>query len=86
MSGFSNIESVRSLVDVEIGRADSRAELDAECRAVLGRRNDDDGSLNLKHRNLLKEQHGSDRPDGFRVRAESCLSKEADQVFMWSLR
>jgi len=38
------------------GRESSRAKLDPERSTSLGGWNNDDGSLNLEHRNILKEQ------------------------------
>jgi hypothetical protein len=51
-----HLETLAAARDLAPSRQGSRTELNAERRASLGRRNNDDGSLNLEHRNLLEEQ------------------------------
>ena len=70
--------------DLAVGGERGRPQLDAERRAGFGGRNDDDGSLNPEHGDLLNE-HGWLRPSGqipgagwFQV-----ARRGRGQVFMW---
>jgi len=51
-----HFETLAAPRDLAPSRQGSGTELNAERRASLSRRNNDDRSLNLEHRNLLEEQ------------------------------
>ena len=57
-----HLESLAATGDFAPGGEAGRAKLDAEGRAGLGGRNDDDGGLNLKHEKLLKLREPAQRP------------------------
>src|ERR1700722_7614328 len=58
-----HLDALAAAGDLQPRRQCGRAKLNAERRTGLSGRNNDDGSLNLKHLDLLNEQTGA-RPSG----------------------
>lgn len=66
-----HLDSLATTGDLSPRRQRGGLDLDTKRSTGLSGRNNDNGSLNLEHRNLLNEQHEPDRPDGFRMWAGS---------------
>ena len=77
-----HLDPLTTTADLSPSRQGSRTELDAECGSGFGRRNNDDGRLNLEHRNLLNEQHEPDPAGRIPGVAGPSCRERADQVIM----